>query len=56
MKTLLGKTVCFLLGSHKWRRLRKSEPIIMRIADPTVPVRICNRCHAVRAVKTRKAA
>ena len=58
MKTLLGKTVCFLLRAHKWRKLRKGESSYIP-ADrvPFVPEnhRVCNRCGMVRRKQQRKA-
>lgn len=56
MIKLLGKAVCFLLRSHKWRRLRKAESAEFHITG-TDPLRICDRCHIVRSVapKARKA-
>lgn len=52
---LLGKIACALLRSHAWRRPRKSE--ILDIATGEFfHVRICDRCHITRAVKSRKVA
>jgi hypothetical protein len=56
MIKLLGKTVCFLLRSHKWRRLRKGESSYIPAEQvPFVPAlhRVCDRCKIVRAVAPR---
>lgn len=45
MKKLLGKTVCFLLRRHIWRKARKGEP-----AD----TKTCRRCDVSVVVNKRK--
>lgn len=50
---LLGKTVCYLLRTHKWRRLRKAENSELQITGAD-SLRICARCGTTRAVRARK--
>jgi len=52
MIRLRGKAACLFLRGHKWRKLRRKEWQSDRL---NTAVRICNRCHIVRAVKARKA-
>lgn len=47
----LGTTICLLLRSHKWRRLRKAETEMS--TDGINAHRVCSRCGIRRAVKTR---
>ncbi len=54
---LLGKVVCALLRRHAWRRLRKGETSYIpaeRVPFDPKAHRVCDRCHAVRAVRVRK--
>ncbi len=54
---MIGKIICWMLRAHKWRRLRKGETSYIpasQFAFAPEQHRVCDRCHVVREVMTRK--
>jgi len=55
MNSTLGRILCFCLGKHKWRRLRKGETAPLLGGTVEGPqTRICRRCGATKLVNSRQ--